>query len=65
MVRLDEPDDGTQHWALLVRHDELDRVAESIAAMPDIVTANALGPLPPYAFASLPAKPPSSRWGFG
>jgi hypothetical protein len=64
MVRLNETDDATQHWALLVRHDELDRVAESIAAMPNTVTATALGPLPPYAFASLPANKPS-RWGFG
>ncbi|MFC0430649.1 GvpL/GvpF family gas vesicle protein [Kutzneria buriramensis] len=63
MVRLDEPDDGTQHWALLVRHDEIHRVAESIAAMPSTVTATALGPLPPYAFASLPTRTPS-RWGF-
>jgi hypothetical protein len=61
LVRLADHDDGEQRWALLVRHDELDRLAESIGALP--VTATAIGPLPPYNFVSLPAKP-VSRWGF-
>jgi hypothetical protein len=64
IVRLPESDEQTQRWALLVRADDLDRVAEAISAMPGTVTASALGPLPPYSFVSLPAKP-VSRWGFG
>jgi len=61
LVRLADRDNGQQRWALLVRHDELDRLGDAIGALP--VTATAIGPLPPYNFVSLPAKP-VSRWGF-
>jgi len=61
LVRLADHDNGEQRWALLVRHDELDRLADAIGALP--VTASAIGPLPPYNFVSLPVKP-VSRWGF-
>jgi hypothetical protein len=61
LVRLADNDNGEQRWALLVRHDELDRLADAIGALP--VTAGAIGPLPPYNFVSLPMKP-VSRWGF-
>jgi hypothetical protein len=63
-VRLPEDEEGAQRWALLVRHDALDRIADSIDALPDVVTASVLGPLPPFSFVSLPARP-VSRWGFG
>jgi len=64
MVRLPNPDDDSQRWALLVRADDLDRVAAALDALSGPVTASSLGPLPPYNFVSLPVRP-VSRWGFG
>lgn len=57
-------EDGAQRWALLVRHDDVDRIAESIGGAAGVSAADTLGPLPPYTFASLPTRP-VSRWGFG
>jgi len=64
MVRLTDSDDESQRWALLVRHEDLDRVAAALDALSGAVTAKSLGPLPPYNFVSLPVRP-VSRWGFG
>ncbi|MFI9389108.1 GvpL/GvpF family gas vesicle protein [Kutzneria sp. NPDC052558] len=64
MVRLPDPDSDSQRWALLVRADDLDRMADALDALSGVVTAGVLGPLPPYNFVSLPVRP-VSRWGFG
>lgn len=63
-VALGESDDGGRSWALLVRANQLDRIAAAVEALPDTVTARVLAPLPPYNFLSLRPKP-ASRWGFG